>query len=37
MSDNELDKIRLQKAESMMKASNIPKEIVKIHLVNNEP
>ena len=30
MSDNELDRIRLQKAESMMKTSNIPKEIVKI-------
>ena len=30
MSDNELDKIRLQKAESMMKSSNIPKSIVKI-------
>ena len=30
MSDNELDKIRLQKAESMMKTSTIPKEIVKI-------
>ncbi|MHA1192308.1 MAG: thioredoxin [Promethearchaeota archaeon] len=31
MSDNELDKIRLQKAESMMKTSKLPKEIVKIH------
>ena len=31
MSDNELDRIRLQKAESMMKTSKIPKEIIKIH------
>lgn len=31
MSDNELEKIRLQKAESMMKSSNVPKDIVKIH------
>ena len=30
MSDNELEKIRLQKAESMMKTSSVPKEIVKI-------
>ena len=33
MSDNELEKIRMQKAESMMKASKVPKEIVKIHTV----
>ncbi|MHA1671289.1 MAG: thioredoxin [Promethearchaeota archaeon] len=33
MSDDELDKIRLQKAESMMNDSKIPKEIIKIHTV----
>ena len=30
MSDNELKKIRLQKAESMMKSSNVPKEIINV-------
>ncbi len=30
MSDNELERIRLQKAETMMKSSKNPKEIVKI-------
>jgi len=33
MSDNELEKIRLQKAETMMKSSSVPKEIVKIHVL----
>lgn len=33
MSDNELEKIRLQKTESMLKSRNVPKEIIKIHSV----
>jgi len=33
MSDNELEKIRLQKAESMMKARDIPKNIINVQTV----
>jgi thioredoxin len=33
MSDNELDKIRMKKAEMLLKESKIPQEIVKIHSI----
>jgi thioredoxin 1 len=31
MSDNDLEKIRLKKAEAILKSQSMPKEIVKIH------
>jgi len=44
MSDNELDKIRLKKAETLLKTQTIPREIIKINsieeydkLINNFP
>jgi len=34
MSDHELEKIRLKKAEMLMKLSALPKEVIKIHSVD---
>jgi thioredoxin len=34
MSDHELEKIRLKKAEMLMKLSSLPKEIIEVHSAN---